>query len=427
MKMSNKDKTLLFILALVFSTWGYFSLLVGPQHAKIEQLQQNRNQYDGKLLTEGEYLSEKQELSDTYLTKLDDLINLQSAFFVGFDYGDVLSLLSTATSKHGISILSLEMGERVEISLEDESQYMEDEFYFDEEEGFDDDEVNGLVPEDDLMEEESEGRAFEEISVTIEFIDDFETVMALLEEIQTNDKLINIESFDMKVNESKLIEVKLVLMFYGVCSLLDDQDYAQKPDENAITVSNPFAFIGTHVSEAGATEEERTQLDEEKQVATIEIGPSRVVLNEFEKADNIFVTKNKKIRGRTSKDTNSWSGNYSLRLEYDFSRAQDSKEATVLFTNEITIPLLEGKLAIWIYSPAEVDHSIELITIDSQATKHITTITNAVNWVGWEQKIVNFADETIYPVRIVGMSVSSKKRQDAIHNVLLFDRMELQY
>jgi hypothetical protein len=231
----------------------------------------------------------------------------------------------------------------------------------------------------------------------------------------------------MKVNESKLIEVKLVLMFYGVCDLPDDQDYAQQPDENALTVSNPFAFIGTHAIEADLTEEQRTQSGEEKQTATIEIGPSRVVLSEFEKADYIFATKNRNVSGRISKDTNSWSGDHSLRLEYDFSNAQDSKEAIVLFANEITIPLLEGKLAIWIYSPAEVDHSIELITIDSQATKHIISITDAVNWSGWEQKIVDFAEGTIYPVRIVGISVSSEKGQDVSHNVLLFDRMELQY
>ncbi|MGV8148688.1 MAG: hypothetical protein ACLKAN_06710 [Alkaliphilus sp.] len=422
MKLSNKDKILLFVLVAAISIWGYYNFSAKPQHIRIVQLQQTKMQYDKDLITHEDFSTEKEELDQAYSSAINNLINIESNFFVGFDYGDVISIINKLTSTHGINLTSLEMGSRVKIDLGEDFQHTEDEFYSMEEDNLHTDIIDDSLVEEDVNEEQNNDRLFEEISVAIEFTDDFDTVMSLLKEIQTNDKLITIESFDMRANELNLVEVKLNLVFYGVCSIPDDQEYDKKPSEDILGTSNPFVYIEKHTYE-----EEWEQNDESKQTPTIEIGVNRVILSDFEKTAYIFARKNQNISGRISKDINSLSGDYSLRLEYDFSKAKEIKEVLTLFAEDIIIPLVDAQFAIWIYSPVEIEHSIDLIIVDSKSKEYRITIADTINWTGWQQKIIDFADEAIYPIRITAIAVSSEKLQDSDNSVLLFDKMELLY
>lgn len=427
MKLINRDKVMLFFLILVIGLWSYYNFLVKPQHNRIEELKQIVAQYEGESITHQDFLIERKKLDEDLIANRTKIANLKRSFFINLDYGDVISVVHNLVSIHEIELLSLEIGSRSKVDIAEEfqssSEEISDEMPIGEKSDSEEHEES-IDTETNIVNEIEECTIFEKTTVSISFVEDFDTLFCFLKEIEMGEKLIILDNFDMRATEANLVETSLDLIFYSASMQHDNAEIAEVADF-LIDSSNPFAFIDDSEQ---VMEDSYDQSSREESVPIIQIGKNRVLLSDFEEANYRFLSKNRNISGIVSRDIESVRGEYSLRVEYDFSRAEDEKVAVILFTGEeIIIPLITAEIGVWIYSDVETEHAVELLIVDNNTNKHILQIADSINWTGWQQKKIEILDDVSYPIRITAIKIKSTNEQDASNNILLFDKFELIY
>lgn len=123
-------------------------------------------------------------------------------------------------------------------------------------------------------------------------------------------------------------------------------------------------------------------LDAYMQVST---GLLNTVLEEFENLNVSFLPYPNEVTGSVELSSKEKSGNSSIKLNYDFSNASDSKAAYIVF-NDGGIPIEEKpeKLGMWVYGNKGNSHWLRGKLTDSNGNSFSLTFERYVDWEGWK-------------------------------------------
>jgi len=123
-----------------------------------------------------------------------------------------------------------------------------------------------------------------------------------------------------------------------------------------------------------------------KVTALVYVGQSSQLLEDFEKADGkhfssypVTVTGSFSITSQQVK-----SGNFSGRLDYDFTVGDGSRAAYMNFTNNLALPVGTQKLSLWVYGEGR-GHWLRGTVQDALGQEYNIDFAKSVNWNGWQK------------------------------------------
>lgn len=249
----------------------------------------------------------------------------------------------------------------------------------------------------------AEGIDVDYLRVEVPFEGNYFDVTKFIENIKKYEKEIVVEKLEMVVNDKKKIEGVVGLGFYSLSNV-------EKIQENDMTnidfnkETDPFRPF--NASEDGGL----LQIAPEGfDINDIVIEPinSKVLLEDFERADVKAVMGDTTGRCDFGLDSNVTSGKNSLSVNYNFSLDSFNRSFVVNLEKEridVTKPAESYQLNLYSYSESDLKISLRFLGADGRIYEN--NLASSIDWVGW--KTLETSIETkhsIYPMRLQGIKV----------------------
>ncbi len=197
------------------------------------------------------------------------------------------------------------------------------------------------------------------------------------------------DPIELKISPSKIYaETEKQVPIYVVAT--NAEGYEARVDSSALIWSIPDnigkikdnTFISTDKVSSDLIKASFYDLDAYIHVST---GLLNTVVEDFESLNGSFIPYPNEVTGNLELSSKEKSGDSSAKLNYDFSNANDTKAAYIVFDND-GIPMEERpeKLGMWVYGNQGNSHWLRGKLTDSSGNSFSLTFERYVDWEGWK-------------------------------------------
>ncbi|WP_432662649.1 phosphodiester glycosidase family protein [Wukongibacter baidiensis] len=133
----------------------------------------------------------------------------------------------------------------------------------------------------------------------------------------------------------------------------------------------------------------------------VSTGLLSTVLEDFESLNGSFLPYPNEVAGDLELSSKEKSGDSSVKLSYDFSNANDTKAAYIVFDND-GIPMEERpeKLGMWVYGNKGNSHWLRGKLTDSNGNSFSLTFERYVDWEGWKFVEASVPSGAVAPLKL---------------------------
>ncbi|WP_432407071.1 phosphodiester glycosidase family protein [Wukongibacter sp. M2B1] len=173
-------------------------------------------------------------------------------------------------------------------------------------------------------------------------------------------------------------------------SATNDEGYEARIDSSALIWSIPNGlgeiennkFISTDKVSNDIVKASLYDLNAYVHVST---GLLHTIIEDFENLNGSFLPYPNEVKGNLELSSKEKSGNSSAKLNYDFSNANDTKAAYIVFDNGgISMEERPEKLGMWVYGNKGNSHWLRGKVTDSTGSSFNLTFERYVDWEGWK-------------------------------------------
>lgn len=364
MKMSKREKLLLFIALSLLIIFLLNKFVINAQIDKIAMVKKDAISLKAKVGDSENTLLALAHVDDQIESKNKEIEEISKLYFENIEQEMAIWVISNAAKEANLSLKALGFNKEKQL---DESI-----------------DVNFL-------------------RVEVPFIGDYFEVVQFLETLKNNEKNIIIEKLNMEINEVKKLEGVAVLGFYS----LDNIKRNPKIDSSELDLTkknDPFKPFDA-LSEDGLNQ----MVPEGFDINNISIVPieSKIILEDFEKADVKAVMGDTKGKCSFELDQNATSGTQSLGINYNFPLESMNRTFVVNLEKErinITKPAEKYRLNVYSYSENDIEISLRFLGSDNRIYENI--LTSDINWIGWKTLEISIDKKySIYPLRVQGIQI----------------------
>ncbi|KAB3527585.1 LysM peptidoglycan-binding domain-containing protein [Alkaliphilus serpentinus] len=379
MKISKRERNLLIILLTLVFLWGYNELVLGNQNRAIESLKAQKLEKDMDYDTINRYIALEKELDASLKELENDADEVKKNYFGAIIQEDIITIIYDFLNASNLTSNSLT-----------------------------------FLP---MKNEDYNHTKLYSMSVTLAYQGSYSSLLDFMELINGYEKKIIVDSLGIAASEEGLLNGNLLLTFHGF------EESQQLNTQWMVTEGsyhNPFVHNGDFNDEASSN------INFEDII--IEFETSRVLLEDYMELNYSLNSSHSNIKANGSLNSNSKVKDYSLKLEYNFPKRDETSHVFISLGGSplvIKDPPMAINLWVYSYNPADLILRGRLKTTDSQV--YTLDFTNNINWVGWNQVSALIPqDKTLYPIELDGIMIESTSGNEE-GGVLLLDGLEAIY
>lgn len=408
MDLTENEKRLLILLAVVVVFWLFYRFVFASQKIKLDTLKKEKTKYETELSNITENLNNKDKINNEWLSLNREKESILLNYFSILDQSQIIYIVDEILKNSSIDTASVNFSE----------PYEED--------------VNGIK--------------LKAMDFSIPYEGSYDELVSLLASIRTSPRKLVIKSLTMDKKDANLLVGEISLKVYSLESVVDNnENIVLMPETLNSSKKNPFDFPtdvnkniedndtyvdenigddGTYVDEN--IEDDGTYVDENSNQATENI--KKVVVEGFEDSNIYFMSSTPEISGNVSKDSKCISGEKSLRLEYNIPPLSDGGKAyVVLDEKNIVLSKPPQTIGLWVYSYDNSSVKINIRLTNSDREPTVLCLSDGVQWVGWKYLEVQPPQEIKeYPLKLNRVYVETERHKDDA-GVLLIDDIEVGY
>ena len=166
------------------------------------------------------------------------------------------------------------------------------------------------------------------------------------------------------------------------------------------------------------------------QVATINVsvGSNTKTINNFESLNTSFVSYPQAVTGGASLDSNAKEGKYSLKLEYDFTKTDETRAAYITFDSSKTvISTPANSIGVWAHATEPSTNWIRGKVKDASGTEYVIDFKKNIDWTGWKYLTAPLPANMVYPISFERLYVAETDATQKVSGQILFDGLEAIY
>ncbi len=384
MRLSKRERNLLIGLGVVLLLFGYYRFIISPQLKDLAVKQEDKTRYENELAEMQTVIDSEKEIDNKSAQINDEIGVLSEKYFSKIDQSRFILLINEL--------------------LEDTDLFVQN---------------TSFAP----LRTEGIGDALVEVmSVTLPYEGKYSSLLLFLEKIREHNPKTLIQNLDIKIKEKELLSGSVVLDFYSLPDLAEDNSIAHLFDSSETNPDPFYSFEDYFIigdGYYGAIDLSNVKIN---------FDSSRVLVEGFDNKILDFVPSHPSIKGEIAANKNSKQGDSSLGLYYSYPPIQEEKQVhVVLNSREAIISRPPENIGLWVYSYDATRHNIRLRIKDKTGEKYDIALYNNIDWIGWKHLGINVPqDSSLYPMEIERIIVDIDSIDDG-KGTLLFDALEAFY
>lgn len=210
----------------------------------------------------------------------------------------------------------------------------------------------------------------------------------------------------------------------GYSAKINSKDISWKDTGDLGTFKDGVYVAG---SKAGTTKLE-AEFGGKRASVNVIIGSNTSTINNFETLDTQFVGYPQAVAGSVQLDSNAKEGKTSLKLQYDFTKTDETRAAYITFDSSKTIISAPAEsIGVWAYANEPAAHWIRGKIKDGSGAEHVIDFKKNIDWTGWKYLTASLPNNLTYPIRFERLYVVETDPAQKSSGEILFDSLEAKY
>lgn len=404
--LSKREKFLLIVLSTIIACMLVFRLVIRPQYDRLQNLIEKRDKYAKKI------------------SNMDSLLNREDGVYR--EWNDLHRQKSTILGKYFsnieqpqiIYIMDGLLGKKMEIS-----------------------DIRFDRPQEEQIGESK----VKVMNISIPYKSTYKNILDTVKRISANEKRIFISDLTMDGNDDGSISGDLKLKVYCLEGIVETAKEVVDVD----VISNggklsPFEIFDGYIKlddepmdddtsregDAGGDQNSSYMLDYRNRDVPKDglDGYDSRILEDFEDNGFKFGASHDDVEGNLSRATNSKSGKYSIKLEYNIHTSKRTNRAYIdLGKRNIVIESVPYTLGIWVYSYRYSPVALGFQFKGQGGENLEVNLTKNISWRGWRYlKAIPPQDWGVYPLKLEKIFLELPNGKDE-YGIILFDKLEGNY
>lgn len=404
MRISQRDKVLLVLLAVIAALAAYYYLGIVPQEEKIANLEADlamkeaaKSEIELKLASEFNL--------DKRIEELEKAISETSDNYFG------------ALTQEEVLMLVTKFSEGMPMNFSDLT----------------------------FSENQLDGSQLNQTTANLSYSGDYDSLMQYLRNTRTFDKKIVIKEVTVQNGLDQGLTGKMQLEFNGIPAV---ESYSV-PYKRLVTSQfnprdlslGPFApydnFVTLQPTEP-VIEDTTTPIPDDfpdgptgTGTGTGTVQPTyrpKTQIYGFEELTSFFVGNNKDITGYVTRNTRKTAGGFSAEMGFDFITGREFSEANLVFdTTPVMINRQAEYIGLWVHATEASNHGIGVVIIDSRGKEYRVELTQSVDWTAWKEIEAPLPVDITYPCMVQRIYVEGIGYGQKLTGKYLFDQLSVAY
>ena len=382
-ELTKNEKFLLTLLGIIIFIWVGYRFIITPQAEKMENLSEQKREYQGKIDEINEVLRKESSINKEWDRLHKEKEDIVSRYFPKLDQAQIIYLLNNLLEQESVSVVDMNFNRP---SYED---------------------IGGFQVKN--------------MDISIPYNGSYVGVIDIIKSLKGSPRKILLDSVSMDRNADGRLNGNMSLKIYSLEGITDTNsdvvyiDIAKEESKNT-----PFASFKEYKnnSEDG---EEASEITETKPYI-------EEILLDFENENSYFLPSQELVKGSVSQSTKAKSKKYSLRFEYNIVAIEEENRGFIdVSKNNILLKYPPNTIGLWIYSYDYSPATVGILFRDQMGEETYVPLAEGIGWTGWKYiETIPPEDLKIYPLKLEKLYVEIPKDRDN-YGVLLMDRLEAIY
>ncbi|HZJ99560.1 MAG TPA: hypothetical protein VFC79_06120 [Tissierellaceae bacterium] len=399
--LTNSEKVLLTLLAIVGIAWLGNQFILKPQATKLEGLQVAKYEYEAKIQDMNETLRKEADIKKEWEMLNRERNQILSYYFPTLDQAQIIYLLNDLLPEDQVDIVDLNFSRpNAEMISEMEVYNME---------------------------------------MSIPFSGSYDGIVNMVRAVESSPRRLMVSSLSLDRNADNNLAGNMNLKVYSLEGLADaDSEIiaiqtADNPNQGTL-FSSFSGYMGAN-GDVSYDSEGRPIVSTGTEGTGVGIDlpeePPEIIgdlLHSFETRNYDFVSSNPLVRGSAQPSTIAMAGRFSLRMEYNIVGIEEKNTAMVdISSSNITLKYPPTYLTIWAYSFSYGPGKVGIKAITQSGDEIDIPVSGGVSWLGWSNLEIPIpGDIAMYPIKLTHIYYELPEGRDDF-GVLIFDKLEAFY
>lgn len=401
--LTNSEKVLLTLLAIVGIAWMGNQFILVPQAAKLESLQVQKYELEAKIQDMNETLRKEADIKKEWEMLNRERNQILSYYFPTLDQAQIIYLLNDLLPEDQVDIVDLNFTRPNAESIAEMDVY--------------------------------------NMEMSIPFSGSYDGIVNMVRAVESSPRRLMVSSLSLDRDSDKMLAGNMNLKVYSLEGLADadSEIIAIQTAENLNQGSlfSSFSGYGGPNGQVSYDSEGRPIVDSGSGSSAggdgsgQADGPPEIkgdVLYSFETRNYDFIPSSPLVKGSVSPSTISIDGRFAARMEYSIVGIEEKNRASINISSQnITLKYPPTSLNLWVNSFSYAPGTIG-IRYTNQSGKEIEEeVSVGVSWLGWSNTEVPLpGDINDYPIKITHIYYELPEGRDDF-GVLIFDKLEAFY
>lgn len=401
--LSNSEKLLLTLLAIVGIAWLGNRFILTPQQEKMEALTVQKYELEAKIIEMNATLRREADIKAEWEQLHKERNQILSYYFPTLDQSQIIYLLNDTLPEDQVDIVDLNFTRPGTEKIAEMDVY--------------------------------------NMGISIPFTGSYPEIMNMVRSIEMSPRRMMVDSLSLDRKDNSTLGGTMNVKVYSLEGLaeLDPNVIPIKTADNPNTgtlFGSFTGYVGGTSTGGGATGGGSTGggstggTDGSGGSGGMDQVPEIKgdILHSFEVRNYDFVPSHELITGSAVPSTIAYHGKYSMRLEYKILGIQEENRAYVDISKQnIELRYPPNELKLWVYSFNYAPGNIGVRAITQSGEEIETVVSIGVPWLGWGNLNVMLpGDTSIYPLKLTHIYYEMGKERDDF-GVLIFDKLEAFY
>lgn len=395
--LTNSEKFLLTVLAIVGIAWLGNRFIITPQQQKMDELTVQKYELETKIMEMNATLRREAEIKAEYAQLEKERNQILSYYFPTLDQSQIIYLLNDTLPEDQVEVVDLNFTRPAAEKIAEMDVY--------------------------------------NMGVSVPFTGTYPAIMNMVRAVEMSPRRMMVDSLSLDRKDDASLGGTMNVKVYSLEGLADTDpnvipvETADNPNTGTLFGSfTGFKGDAADGSTGGSTGGGGTGGTTGGGGTEPVIEIKGDILHSFEIRNYDFVPSHELIAGSAVPSTITQHGRYSMRLEYKILGVSDENRAYVDISKQnIELKYPPNELKLWIYSfdysPGNI--GVRAVTQSGEEIEQVISI--GVPWLGWGNiNVMLPGDTSIYPLKLTHIYYEMGKERDDF-GVLIFDKLEAFY
>jgi len=401
--LTNSEKVLLVLLAIVGIAFIGNNFILTPQDAKIQELQIEKYELEARIDEMNTTLRREDDIRKEWEMLTRERNQILSYYFPELDQAQIIYLLNDILPEDEVDIADLNFSRPGAENLSGLDVY--------------------------------------NMGISVPFTGDYSGISKMVQSIELSPRRMMVDSLSLDRNDNNQLSGSMNLKVYSLEGLAEAEETdvifvetVENPNkgtlfssfEGFMSGSGPGGSGGTTGGSPGGGSSGGATPGGEPGGGEPEIEGD--ILHSFEWRNYDFVPTHPLVRGQAEPSTIALDGRYALRLEYNILGTEKYNRAMVdISSQDIELKFPPTDLSIHTYSFTYAPGNVGVRIINQDGNEAFITVNEGISWLGWGRTRIDIPGSVAeYPIKITHIYYEMDKGRDDF-GVLVFDKLEAIY